>query len=80
MKGGYACVTESTENGQPFGKQAQIVSISPEALHGVTFAATEDKQVPGERIFIKCMLYQLAQAIERFTHIRDASNQPDTGA
>lgn len=33
----------------------------------------------GEGIIIKCMLYQLAQTIERFTHIRDASNQPDAG-
>jgi hypothetical protein len=64
---------------QPFGQQAQAVSIGPEYLYGVTSAATEDKQVAGERVFIKGMLYQLAQTIERFTHIRDASNQPDTG-
>jgi len=65
---------------QPFGKQAQAVSISPEDLHGIAFATTEDKQVAGERVFIKCMLYQLAQTIEGFTHIGDAGNQPDTGA
>lgn len=30
---------------QTFGKQAQTVSISPEDLHCITLAATEDKQV-----------------------------------
>lgn len=64
---------------QTFGKQAQSISIGPEDFYSISLAATEDKQVAGERVFIKCVLYQLAQTIERFTHIRDASNQPDTG-
>ena len=49
-------------------------------FHCITFAATEDKQVAGERILIKSMLYQLAQAIEGLTHVSDAGNQPDMGA
>lgn len=63
-----------------FGKQAQAISISPEDLHGVTFTATEDKQMAGEGGVIKNMLDQFAQPIEGLTHIGDPGNQPDTGA
>lgn len=34
-------------------------------FHGVTLAATEDKQMAGERIFLESVLYQFAKAVER---------------
>lgn len=48
---------------QAFGKQAQTISIGPEDFYSISLAATEDKQMAGERILIKSVLYQLAQAI-----------------
>lgn len=59
---------------EPADMRAGIDTLTRKATE-----AAEDKQVPGERIFLKCMLYQLAQTIEGFTHVGDASNQPDAG-
>lgn len=64
---------------QAFGEQAQAISISPKNFNGVTPSTTEDKQVTGEGGLIQHMLYLLSQSVEGFTHIGNASDQPDAG-
>lgn len=64
---------------QAFGEQAQTISISLKNFDGVTPSATEDKQVTGEDYHSSTCCTLFSQSVEGFTHIGNASNEPDTG-
>src|SRR5262249_25652158 len=65
---------------QPFGEQAQPVTIPPQQLDQITAAAPEAKHVTGKRILPEHRLRLRRQTVEPLAHVSSTGRQPHSGA
>jgi len=64
---------------KPFLPQAKTIPVPIQNLDPVTCTIAENEHVPGKRVHLQALLYQDAQSIDGFSHIRAPQGQVHLG-